>query len=286
MIKITRFFYINILCVPLFVLAYFSKSLTTLCVAYCVATVHELFHLFAALFLSVRVKSVIIMPFGITLRLSDSVIKSPTKEVIVAFAGPFSNILMICVAVLLKSMYIWSGPSLFLFTYLNAIMFLLNSLPCMPLDGGRVLRAMLVGKVGYINAVNYQRKLEKLIILVLLILGVVLIFITKFNISLVMVAAFLIFNVSGEETRKNYIVMREIMGYKDKLKNRKYMRTKGIAAKSSAKALDIMKCIGYDSFYLINVIDDKIHIKKTLTEGELIDAINKKSVSVTLDEII
>ena len=226
------------------------------------------------------------MPFGITLRLSGSIIKSPLKEIIIAIAGPFANVLMIAFALLLESMCIWSGASLFLFTYLNVIMFLLNMLPCMPLDGGRVLRAMLVGKVGYINAVNYQRKLEKLIILVLLILGVVLIFITKFNISLVMVAAFLIFNVSGEETRKNYIVMREIMGYKDKLKNRKYMRTKGIAAKSSAKALDIMKCIGYDSFYLINVIDDKIHIKKTLTEGELIDAINKKSISVTLDEIM
>ncbi len=225
------------------------------------------------------------MPFGVTLRLSDSVIKSPAKEIAVAIAGPLSNLLMIMLAIFLKNIYIWSGASLFLFTYLNLIMFLLNMLPCMPLDGGRILRALLVGKIGYINAISFHKKIEKLIILALAVMGIILMFITKFNISLVMVTAFLVFNMTGEETRKNYIVMREIMGYKEKLQKRKYLKAKTIAARSDIKAIDVMRCVGYDSFYIINVIDDKIHIKKTLTEGELIDAINKKSVAVTLGEI-
>ena len=58
MIKITRFFYINLLVIPLFVLAYFVGALQTLLMAYAVVTVHELFHLFAALLLKVRVGSI------------------------------------------------------------------------------------------------------------------------------------------------------------------------------------------------------------------------------------
>ena len=98
MIKIKRFFYFHLLCIPLFLISYFTQNIHGLLLSYSIVTVHEFFHLFAALILSVRVKSIIMMPFGMTLRLSSSVIKSPAKEAVIAASGPFANLLMIALA--------------------------------------------------------------------------------------------------------------------------------------------------------------------------------------------
>ena len=286
MIKITRFFYINFLIIPLFTVAYFTKTLNTLLLAYSVAVIHELFHLFAALLLWVKVKSIIIMPFGMTLRLRDSLIKSPAKEICIALAGPFANICMIVVSMIMKSLYIWDGVSLVLFIYLNIIMFFINLLPCMPLDGGRVLKAALVGKIGYLNTASVQKKVGKVIICILFILGLMLVIITKLNMSLVMIAAFLSFNMIGEENKKNYIIMREIAHYKDKLKDRKYMQTKFITAREDVKAGDVFKRFSGDSFYIVNVTDENLSVKKYITEAEVISAMERYGFNISLSDVI
>lgn len=285
MIKITRFFYISFLCIPTFIVAYFTESLNTFLVAYCVAVIHELFHFFAALFLSVRVKSVIIMPFGVTMRLADNIIKIPEKEILIALAGPFANLLMIVLGKSMEYFGIWNKAGLFLFLYLNYIMIFINLLPCMPLDGGRIFRAFFVGKWGYLNTVTVQKKIEKILIGIILLLGMMLLFITKFNISLIMIAAFLVFNMTGEDERKNYVVMREMTAVGDKLKERKYMKVKNLAVREDVKALDVLKRTGYDSFYIVNVIDENGKICKNLTECELFEGIKRNTSNVCVKNI-
>lgn len=285
MIKITRFFYVSIFCLPLFLAAYFYGALHTLLLAYCVAIIHELFHLFAAIMLSVRVKSIVLMPFGITLRLADRVIGNPAKEVVIAFFGPFANVLMFFVAVIMERLYIWGGTSLFLFKYLNICMFFVNLLPCMPLDGGRVMRAILVLNAGYINAVSFQKKVEKIIIILLAAVGMVLLIYTKFNMSLVMIAAFLAFNLADEEKNKNYILMREIMNCRNKFKKRRYMKTKMLTARKDIKAIDLIKRFGYDSFYVVNVLGDNMTVADCITETEIIDALEKLGFGLCIGEI-
>lgn len=286
MIKITKFFYINALVIPLFAVAYFTKSINTLLLAYSVAIVHELFHLFAALILSVKVKSIIIMPFGITLRLCDNIIQSPAKEICIAMAGPLANAVMIVIAIIMEKLYIWSGVSHFLFIYLNIIMFFINLIPCMPLDGGRIFKAFLVGKIGYLNTISTQKKVEKVLIVILAVLGFLILFITKLNISLVMIAAFLAFNMIGEENKKNYIIMRELIHYKDKLKGRKYIQTKLITAREDIKASEMLKRFSYDSFYIINVIDKNLSSRNYVTEAEIVFALQKYGFSLTLSDVV
>lgn len=285
MIKITRFFYISAACIPLFAVAYFSGAVHTLMLAYSLAAVHEIFHLFAALLFSVRVKSIIIMPFGITMRLADSVIKSPAKETAIALAGPLANLIMLMASVVLEKIYMLNGVGLFMFKYLNAAMLLINLLPCMPLDGGRIFKAFLVPRVGYLNAVAIEMKTGKIIVAILALGGIILLILTKFNISLVMIAAFLAFSMVSGEKEKKYILMRELVHYKDKLKNRKYMQTRSIAARQDIKAGDLIRRFGYDSFYIVNVLDKKLSISAVVTEADIIEAIEKNGFKVKLADI-
>ena len=87
MIKITRFFYIHLLVVPLIVIAFLTKSQMTFFITYGIVLLHELCHLFAALCLGVKVYSIIVMPFGMTLRLDSSVMRTPKKEAAITTAS-------------------------------------------------------------------------------------------------------------------------------------------------------------------------------------------------------
>ena len=105
MIPITRYFYIHILIIPLIVLSFLTGSQMTFFISFGVVLIHELCHLLTAICLGVKVYSIIVMPFGMTVRLDSSVIKTPKKEVLIALAGPLSNGIMLLVAVLFRDFY-------------------------------------------------------------------------------------------------------------------------------------------------------------------------------------
>ncbi|MBR5156686.1 MAG: hypothetical protein IKW59_02850 [Clostridia bacterium] len=283
MIKITRYLYINILTVPLFVLAYIVKAHHTMLMAYAIVTVHELFHLFAALILKIRIGSVIVMPFGMTLRLSGAVIKNPIKESLIAIAGPFSNILMIVLGVLLKHFYVYTEESMFLYMNLNFLIMLINLMPVLPLDGGRVFRSVLAHFFGYITAMQILRKLTVCIILCLVFISVILTAFIGINVSLIMVAAFLIFNLIEEKKTSDLFVLKELLRSKEKLLNKKLIPSKVISASKDAYAKNIIEKISYDSFCLIYIADDSGGY--LVSESELIDAITTRGYRIKMGQI-
>ena len=165
-------------------------------------------------------------------------------------------------------------------------MLCVNLLPCMPLDGGRVLKAFLVSRIGYLNTMSFQRKVERVVISVLGVLGLLLVIVTKFNISLVMITAFLAYNMVSEDKKKSYIMMNELMHHKDKLKERKYMQTKCLTARGDVFAGEIMKRFSYDCFYVVNVVDCNLSVLCTLSEAEIISSIEKYGFCIRLCEIV
>ncbi len=284
MIKITRYLYIHFLTIPLFVLAYLVKVHHTMLMAYAIVTVHELFHLFAALMLKIRIGSIIVMPFGMTLRLSGRVIKNPLKESIVALAGPLSNLIMLGIGTLLNHFYICAEESMFLYMNLNFIIMLINLMPVLPLDGGRVFRSVLAHFFGYITAMRIIRKLTVCIVFCLAFLSVILTAIIGINISFIMIAAFLIFNLIEEKKTSDLFVLKELLRSKEKLLEQKLIPSKVISASYDAYAKKIIPKISYDSFCLIYVADNDAggHL---VSESELIEAVTTRGYRIKMGQI-
>ncbi len=285
MIKITRFFYIHWLVFPLLLLAWLTGGLYTLLTAYAVVGVHELFHLFAALLLRERVGSLIIMPFGMTLRLSARIIRSTEKEIIIALAGPLANILMLGIGRLLTAYYGGASLSLLLFRFLNLASLAVNLLPCLPLDGGRVVKALLIKRMGYLSAASVMRRLSRIITVLLAAAGVVLLMITRLNISLLMAAGFLALHMAEEQRQNEYIIMQELLYNKEKLRRRGAMRSRTISAMDNVRARDIFKMLGYDSYYIIFIVDSAQKPVRTVTEAQLVAAILQKGWHILLADI-
>ncbi|NJN54024.1 MAG: CBS domain-containing protein [Anaerolineae bacterium] len=123
-------------------------------------TLHELGHSFAALHYDIPVRQIVLLPIGGMAQL-EQMPEKPVQEFVVALAGPAVNVVlavvMVGIAWLLEipvqeafQNYTLTFATLFSFLLVyNVILALFNLLPAFPLDGGRILRALLAMKLRY-----------------------------------------------------------------------------------------------------------------------------------------
>lgn len=132
-------------------------------------TLHELGHALVAQRFHVEVKEIILLPIGGVAMLSR-IPRKPSQELFIAIAGPLVNVVIAGAIMLgigvntalgrmnLNDLVTTSraGPSLFLaMKYLldaNVALVLFNLIPAFPLDGGRILRALLAMRMPYVRA--------------------------------------------------------------------------------------------------------------------------------------
>jgi len=128
-----------------------NAVLIWICVFICVL-LHELGHAFAAKAYGIATVDITLHPLGGLARL-ERMPDKPWQELVVALAGPLVNVIIAIALVLalavtgnLNLESLSEGKSmdlLWVLLWINSLMFFFNLIPAFPLDGGRVLRALL-----------------------------------------------------------------------------------------------------------------------------------------------
>lgn len=284
MIKITRFLYIHALLAPMLVLSYLLGSQMTFFISFGVVLIHELSHLLCAVFMGVEIKSIVILPFGMTLRLSSDLIRYPKKEVMIALSGPLSNVIMIAIAQLFYKSY-GENLNFLLFLIVNWSVLILNLIPVPPLDGGRVLRAVLIKSSGLIKSAKVIQKLSRVFVAVIFTLGILILVVTRGNPSLCIIGAFLAFSLIEEKHSSDILIMNELINEKEKFKNRALIPTSTLTIGYRTPAYKVVKKLNLSTFYIVYVVDDSLKIIKTATESDFIRAVKNKGYSVLSGEV-
>ena len=121
---------------------------------------HEFGHIFTARGFGVSTPDVILLPIGGVSRL-ERIPEKPSEEFLIAIAGPAVNVVIAALLVLggganlqldrLASLDI-SGGLVDQLAAVNLFLAVFNLIPAFPMDGGRVLRALLATRLGYVHA--------------------------------------------------------------------------------------------------------------------------------------
>lgn len=154
-------------------------------VFFCVL-LHELGHSIAARKLGVSTKDILLTPIGGLARLRNSML-TPNNELRIAVAGPAINlilsIIIITILVLNGRVNIFLSADLgvavnfwhflnMLFV-INFILFAFNLIPAFPMDGGRILRALLSLRMDRLKATKLASYIGKIFAVIFLIIGYV-----------------------------------------------------------------------------------------------------------------
>jgi len=281
--KLCKHFYINIFFFPVAVCSFFGGYSNLFFCAFAVALLHESAHILCALALDVSISRVTVFPFGVTARLSSGYIKKSEKEFFIAFAGPFLNLILFWITTITATFL--KHPLFTFFADVNLAMCIVNLIPALPLDGGRMLKSILTAKFGVVSAYNFMMSLSRIVILLLGILAFILFFISGFNFSLILIVAFLLHNLNNEPFSMSHIAFKEIMENHCKMKDCKLFPAKAFCVTENAFASNILKHLSYDYYLTINIIDKNSKIVKTVTETQVISKLISDGIRIQYKDI-
>lgn len=174
---------------------------------FAIIVLHELGHAFTARHYGIQTRDILLLPIGGVARL-ERMPSQPRQELLVALAGPAVNVVL--AAVLYGILWLTGGPPLseadtidltlswraFLaaLVVVNLVILGFNLLPAFPMDGGRVLRALIAMRTGnHGRATEIAARVGRVFAALFALAGLLLP-----NPFLVLIAVFVWLSASGE----------------------------------------------------------------------------------------
>ena len=177
------------------------------------ALIHELGHVIMGIILGFKIESISIIPTGFTVKFKADCenynvkIKEgnllSVKKILIAIAGPLVNVIITLIAMcyykITQNLYILNIP-VDLVIYSNILIFIFNSMPIYPLDGGRILKETVHIFKGIYQSYIVTNKVSNIMVIILTILSSILILMYK-NIAILLMIIYLWILVINENKK-------------------------------------------------------------------------------------
>lgn len=213
-------------------------SLAFILLVFLCVTLHEFGHIAMARRFGIRTPHVILSPIGGIASL-ERMPDKPVQELLVAVAGPLVNVVIVLLLIAVFGFGVegvasagFASATLAdrLFA-VNVMLVLFNMVPAFPMDGGRVLRAVLAMRMGARRATAVAARIGQGFALLFMLLG------AFYNPILVFVGLFILFAAASEEQSAAFA------GFATRLKVRDAMEPSPIllaAGEPLSKAVDAL----------------------------------------------
>ena len=171
---------------------------------------HEFGHIFAARAFGVRTPDVTLLPIGGVARL-ERIPEQPGQEFLIAIAGPLVNVVIAIVLYQFGGADMRTGAVTAIdntqismidrLASVNLFLALFNMIPAFPMDGGRILRALLATRLGFVRATEWAASIGQWFAFALGFIGLF------YNPILIFIAIFVYLAAASEA---HMVMMREV----------------------------------------------------------------------------
>lgn len=263
-----------------FLLIYFKEYCLLLSMVISV-TIHELGHYFVAEKLGYRLNVITLMPYGASLSGEELFIENK-HEFLIAIFGPITSFL---IAIVLIAFW-WIMPVTYNYTstfvYANLSIFLVNLLPCFPLDGARALNSILKRKFPTNTACKIIKIISSIVIALLTILYIISCF-NNINYSLCIFTIFLTIGLLFNENVEKYNLKCRTFSKPKNLSSGVSVNIKAISNQSNL--LELYKLLEPSSINYILVLDKLNNTSMTLKDSDIENILLKYPLDTNLFNI-
>ncbi|MDP2766096.1 MAG: CBS domain-containing protein [Candidatus Methanoperedens sp.] len=241
---------------------------------------HELGHSYVAKKHGTKIQSILLFLFG-GVSSMEEIPRNPKIEFKMALAGPGVSLLigsiLLIIHEFLKMDLSLNDPYLrliWLIGLMNVVLFAFNLIPAFPMDGGRVLRAWLAGRISYIRATRAAAGIGKMFAIFMGIFGFLTVSLGGF--WLILIAFFIYIGASEEEKSTEVSVLLERVKIKDIMSKEVKTVNSGMSVEELVDIMFKFKHMGYP------VVDDtEFKGIVTFTDVQKVPREERKNVRVS-----
>ena len=287
--RLGRIMGVNLKVHYLFLLPLFAWALTGRLaqglLAFLAVLLHELGHLTTARALGLTPKEIVLLPFGGVASVEEELGLEPTKEMQVALAGPWVNVVIIGALVIWRATY--GGNSILdFFLETNIMLAAFNLLPALPLDGGRVFRAFLVREQGFKAGTIRAARVSRACSLLFLLLGLTLLMFSTQSLNLLVMAVFLFISSQRVRAQATYQLLAYLSGKQREIAVLGSMPTVSLAVSTDSQGGDLVQQLIPKKYHLFYVIDHGGSLRGIVSEQQLLQGIIDQGLRVEMRQLL
>lgn len=247
---------------------------------------HELAHIAVAKSYGLKVSTLELLPFGGVARIDDLVATDPAVEVRVALAGPLFNLALAAAGLAALSYPVEHRAWILFFVRTNSAMACFNLLPALPLDGGRIFRALLTRRLGFRRATQRATQLSKLLAILFTAAGIIGFYYGYMNLTLIVIGFFVYEAAVIEQRTAMYVLIRYLAIKQQELQHKGCLPAEALVASAHTSIGEVVKRFVPQRFHMIWVVDHNGQVNGMLTEVHLLGALFDKGFEVSVGSVL